>query len=76
MSKTFEIKSDFKPAGDQPKAISKLVNAKLAAALKSKNIDASNNLMYLLAPGFGTNTTDVPPRASHCAFVMFVVLSK
>ena len=25
MSKTFEIKSDFKPAGDQPKAISKLV---------------------------------------------------
>ena len=26
MSKTFEIKSDFKPSGDQPKAISKLVN--------------------------------------------------
>ena len=25
MSKTFEIKSDFSPAGDQPKAISKLV---------------------------------------------------
>ena len=25
MSKTFEIKSDFKPAGDQPNAISELV---------------------------------------------------
>ena len=25
MSKTFEIKSDFNPAGDQPEAISKLV---------------------------------------------------